>query len=302
MTNRHILESYEGKTAFVFAGGGSLGAAQVGMLKALVQGGIRADLIVGASVGAINAAYFAGNPTMEGVLGLEKVWLNLKRADIFPLSALHGLLAFTSRRNSFISPDALHALIERELSYKNLQDAVIPIYVVTTDAHDGSEIILSKGKADIALMASTAIPGIFPPVKIGRDTLIDGGVTNNTPVPAAVIQGAERIIILPTGSPCATPGVPKGALPLILHALNLMVMAQLIRDIEYYGDKADIMVVPPLCPVSNNISDFSKSAETINRAMESTTKWLNKPHVPSLKVPAELYRHHHSHSNKPQLA
>jgi NTE family protein len=212
------------------------------------------------------------------------------------------LLAFASMRNSFISPESLHALILRELSYKKLEDAAIPVHVVATDAHDGAEIIISGGKADIALMASTAIPGIFPPVKVGRQTLIDGGVTNNTPIPAAIKKGAERVIIFPTGSPCATTAIPKGALPLILHSLNLMVMSQLIRDIEHYKDKVEIIVVPPLCPISSNISDFTRTPETIRDAFEKTSSWLSKSHEPSVKVPAELHNHHHKHSQVHEMA
>ena len=101
-----------GRTAFVLAGGGSLGAVQVGMLKALVRNGVVPDLVVGASVGAINAAYFAAVPSAEGVARLERVWLGLKSADVFPLSPLNSLLAIFGKRDHLVSPAHLRALLE----------------------------------------------------------------------------------------------------------------------------------------------------------------------------------------------
>src|SRR5512145_3336756 len=82
------------KTAFVFAGGGSFGAVQVGMLRALAAHGVAADMVVGSSVGAMNGAYFAGTPTAEGVARLEAIWRSLRRRDIFPVTprALFGLI------------------------------------------------------------------------------------------------------------------------------------------------------------------------------------------------------------------
>jgi len=74
------------KTAFVFAGGGSYGAIQVGMMHALAAHGISADMVVGSSVGALNGAYYAGDPTLRGVLQLETIWRGLTRHDVFPVT------------------------------------------------------------------------------------------------------------------------------------------------------------------------------------------------------------------------
>src|SRR5271169_6059351 len=98
------------RTAFVFAGGGSLGAIQVGMLRELVHAGVSADLVVGSSVGAINATYFAGTPNAAGVDKLEEIWRGLQRNDVFPVG-LRSVLAFIGGRGNLIDPGNLRGLI-----------------------------------------------------------------------------------------------------------------------------------------------------------------------------------------------
>ena len=151
-----------GLTAFVLAGGGSLGAVQVGMLKALTRKGIVPDLLVGASVGALNAACFAYLPSFEGVERLERIWLGLQSTSVFPLSPVNSLLAILGKRDHLISPARLQALIASELPYERIEDARIPLHVVATDVLEGTEVCLSRGLLAPALLASAAIPAIFP--------------------------------------------------------------------------------------------------------------------------------------------
>src|SRR5687768_8493260 len=146
------------KTAFVLAGGGSLGAVQVGMLKALSREHIAPDLVVGASVGAINAAYYAASPDDTGLARLERIWMGLSSADIFPFSMFGTAMCLFGRRDHLAFPHRLRALIEAELPYKQLEDAPLPCHVVATDVLDGTEVTLSSGDAAQALLASAAIP------------------------------------------------------------------------------------------------------------------------------------------------
>ena len=186
-------------TAFVLAGGGSLGAVQVGMLAHSLGGGLVPDLIVGASVGAINAAYYAAEPDERGVERLKRIWLELRRTDVFPFSPIASMLGFFGKTDHLVSPRPLRSLIESELPYQRLEDARIPCYVVATDALEGTEVVLSSGPAATALLASAAIPAVFPPVTLDGRFLLDGGVSNNTPISIAVEMGATRVIVLPTG-------------------------------------------------------------------------------------------------------
>lgn len=263
------------KTAFVFAGGGSLGAVQVGMLKALVRHDMEPDFVVGASVGAINAAYFSSDGGLAGIANLERIWLRLRNADIFPFSVLASLFCLLGRRSHLASSDKLRSLIESELPFRELQDARIPCHIVATDALEGTEAVFSSGDVVSALLASAAIPAVFPAVTIGERAFMDGGIASHTPISAAVSLGAERIIVLPTGIPCALHALPNSAIRIALHALNLLAMRQLLADVERFSLRCDLLVVPPLCPLTTNSYDFSQTEILIHRAEASTAIWLD---------------------------
>jgi NTE family protein len=281
------------RTAFVLAGGGSLGAVEVGMLRVLVAHGVRADLVVGASVGAINAAYYAGRPSVEGIDELVRIWTGLGAGDVFPLSPVRGFLGFIGWQDGLIDPGRLRALLERALPLRRLEDASIPCYLVATDVLDGREVVLSSGDAATALLASAAIPGVFPPVIREGRTLTDGGVANNTPLATAIALGAERVIVLPTGYACSLDHAPRGAIAMALHALTLMIVHQLVVDVERFGERAEIVVVPPLCPVETSPYDFGATADLIARADASTRTWLATGGLTRRGVPDELPAHGH---------
>ncbi|HET6434912.1 MAG TPA: patatin-like phospholipase family protein [Xanthomonadaceae bacterium] len=270
------MDPADGPTAFVLAGGGSLGAVQVGMLKALADAGIVPDFVVGASVGAINAAYYAAAPDPAGVARLERIWLRLRGADVFPFSLLGTALCLLGRRDHLARPAPLSALLGTELPYRRLEDAPLPCHVVATDVLDGTEVTLSSGDALQALLASAAIPAVFPPVTIDGRPLMDGGVAGNTPIAAAFALGARRVTVLPTGLPCALQQPPRGAMAAALHALNLLAMRQLLADIDRFADRCALDVVPPLCPLATTSYDFSRTAELIARAERATREWLSE--------------------------
>src|SRR5882724_9021842 len=180
------------KTAFVFAGGGSFGAIQVGMMHSLAAHGISADMVVGSSVGALNGAYYAGDPTLEGVLQLETIWRGLHRHDVFPIT-WRTLLGFIWRRDFLIPHDGVQKLIDDHLPYRNLQDAKLPIHIVTTDLVSGDSVVLSEGSAAEAIIDSTAIPGAFAPIRYKDFYLADGAISSNTPIRVAVAKGANRL-------------------------------------------------------------------------------------------------------------
>jgi NTE family protein len=132
------------KTAFVFAGGGSFGAIQVGMMHSLAAHGITPDMVVGSSVGALNGAYYAGDPTLNGVLQLETIWRGLHRHDVVPVT-WRTLLGFIWRRDFLIPHDGIRKLIDDHIPYRNLQDAKLPVHIVTTDIISGDSVVLSEG-------------------------------------------------------------------------------------------------------------------------------------------------------------
>lgn len=262
------------KTAMVLSGGGSLGAVQVGMLQAIAQTDLTFDMVVGASVGALNGAFFADDPTPTGVLRLSEIWRNLRRRDVFPLTVLAGLKALLLHQDHLIESVALHDIVCRALHMQHIEHARIPLHIVTTDVLSGEEVLLSSGSIETALMASTAIPVVFPHVEIGGRYLVDGGVSNNTPIASAVALGAERIVVLPTGTSCAMQEPPHDMAALALHVLGLQNMRQLDRDVERFAAQASIAIVPPLCPLDVSVFDFSQTASLIERAATQTRGWL----------------------------
>jgi NTE family protein len=282
------------RTAFVFAGGGSLGAVEVGMLAALVERGVRPDFAVGASVGAINAAYYAGRPDAAGVARLAAIWRGIRRADVFPMSPFHGLFGFLGRRDSLLDPAPLAALIARELPYRRLEEARVPCHIVASNLLDGSEVVLSSGPALEALLASSAIPGVFPPIEHDGKHLIDGGISSNTPLSTAIGLGAKRVVVLPTGFACALTKPPAGALGVALQALTLLIARQLVVDVLRWREHAEILVVPPLCPIETSPYDFSAAPALIARAATSTGAWLDAGGLARPELPHELTPHEHA--------
>ena len=262
-----------GKTAFVLAGGGSLGAVEVGMLHALSEQGVQPDFIVGASAGAINGAFFASDPTAGCVVQLDRLWRSLTRSHIMPMGIV-DLLRVAMRRDYMVDPKALRRLLEKHLPYRRLEDARAPMYVVATDLLLGQEVVLSSGSVVEAVLASTAIPGVFPPVRIDGRDLVDGGVANNTPISTAIRLGATRLVVLPTGFACALKTLPKSAIGRALHALSLLITRQLVGDIERFSTQVALHVVPPLCPVDNSPYDYSACATLIDRALKTTREWI----------------------------
>lgn len=262
------------KTAFVFAGGGSLGAVEVGMLAALAGESIQPDLVVGTSVGAVNGVWHAAHPGPEGVRTLTDLWTSLSRKDVFPIRPVRGLLGVAGLSDHLVPSTALRRLLRTHLSGITLGNTPTPAHVGATDVLSGEEVVLSEGDAVDALMASTAIPAVFPPVPLGGRYLMDGGAVNNNPVSHAVALGADRVWVLPTGYACDLEEPPRSALGMALHALTLLVNHRLAVDVERYRDEVDLRVVPPLCPLSVSPADFSRSRELIDAAHRSTRQWL----------------------------
>jgi len=262
------------RTAFVFAGGSSLGAIQVGMLKSLLAHGFQADMVVGSSVGAINAAYFAGDPTPAGVAKLEALWRGMRRSEIFPTRAIGSLIGLFSQRGYMIESDGLARLLERHLPFKRLEEARLPCHIIATDMLEGIEVRLSSGPAVQALLASAAIPGVFPAVQMNGRHVVDGGVANHTPISAAVDLGATRLVVLPTGYSCTLDAMPRRAITAALHALNILISRQLTEAIRRFRHSVEIVVVPPLCPLGVSPYDFNSVGALIDRAHQSTEHWL----------------------------
>ena len=269
-------------TAIVLSGGANLGSVQAGMMQAVTEFGVRPDFVVGTSVGAVNGAWLVGG---RPVAELCDLWCSMRRTDVFPTSAVGTVLGFAGRRDHVVGNRGIRRLLEQHIQFRNLEDARIPFHVIATDVLTGSDVCLSAGPAVEAVLASAAIPGVFPPVEFGGRMLMDGGVINNTPISHAITHGADTVWVLTTGYSCALAARPNSALGMALHALELSIHQRLALDIERYAGTVDLRVVPPLCPVEVPPTDFSQGPTLIDRARRHTTDWLEETHAGQRATP-----------------
>lgn len=274
----------------MLAGGGSIGAVQVGMLRELLAQGVKPDLVIGSSAGAINGAYLAGAPSLEGIRRLEAIWRGLERRQVFPITA-RSMIGAIARRGPLVDPGGLRRLLETHLPYRELERAAVPLHVVATDLLGGALVRLSSGSAVEAVLASCAIPGAFPPVRIGEQHLVDGAVASNTPIRVALELGATRLVVLPSGYACALEAPPRGAIAAGLHAITLLIAHQLVSDLERCGAQVEIVTVPPLCPLAVSPYDFSQAGELIERSAAQTRRWIERGGLRKQRIPGALRPH-----------
>jgi NTE family protein len=278
--------------AFVLSGGASLGAIQVGMLRALYERGISPDLIVGTSAGALNGAYIASRPQASATAdSLARIWRELRRGQVFPVNPLTGLLGFLGVRDHLVPESGLERLIERHVQCPELEEFPIPLHVVAVDVVTGQELRLSHGPVLEAVLASAAIPGVLEPVSWEGRALMDGGVANNTPISHAVELGAERIYVLPTGHACSLDEPPRGALAMALHAISLLTHRRLIDDIERHRADAHLIVMPPPCPLNIQPIDFAHAVELIDAALLDARDFLDGGGETREPIRMRMHRH-----------
>jgi NTE family protein len=266
-------------TAFVLSGGGSLGALQVGMLRALYEHGAAPDLLVGTSAGALNAAFIASRPqTVATSRALGRVWSDLRRDDLFPVSPWMLLGGLLGRRDHLVPARALRELVQRHLEFEDLADAPIPLHVIAFDVEHGREVRLSEGSALDAVNGAAAVPGVLAPVRFGDRRLIDGGVVNNTPISHAVELGAERIYVLPTLDP--TPAIgrrPGSPLSAAIDGLGLLLARRFEADIAHFADQAELIVLPAPNPLAIQPTDFGHAGRLMRDALTAARLRLAQP-------------------------
>lgn len=272
------------------SGGGSLGAVQVGMITALYDRGVVPDMLVGTSVGALNAGYLANRPaTPRTAKDLADVWQELRRSDVFPAQPFRGLLALFGQRDHLVPNDGLRDLLREHLAMKKLEESQIPFTVIATDLVSGREVELTEGSAQDAIMASAAIPGIFPPVRWDDMILVDGGVSNYTPLSPALRAGAETIYVLPTGK-CDLREVPDSALGVLLQSLAVMIMQRMNLEVAQYQGQTKLIVLPPPCPLETQPADFTRAGDLIRRSRDDAHAYLDRIEAGERLVPGRLER------------
>lgn len=243
---RRLSSRRKDKVAIVLSGGGPLGALQVGALKAIFEHGIRPDMVVGTSVGSMNAAYLAFNPTVEGVKDMERHWRDFTEDDLFPGGRFRAAWArMFVRGNRLFENTGLKRVISAHLGEETtIEESEIPLGIIATDLTTGAERIFTSGPLVEALLASAAMPGVYPPVEIEGRLYTDGGVANNVPIAPAVEMGATTIYIINSTSHTNQSRPLIRPMDFFFHGFTLARAQRLTLDLRLYSEKVKLVMIP----------------------------------------------------------
>lgn len=260
----------------MFCGGAGLGAVQVGMLRALVERGIRPDVVTGTSSGAINALVYAADPGMDGVDRLERLWLSARRRDLFrirPWTIGRGLFGSSPY---LTGSGHLRRVLESTLPVTLLQDTTIPIAIVVSDTVSRRPVMMREGSAIDVVLASSAVPGLFPGVEIDGREYIDGGLVADPPVGAAVALGATHAYVMPVGWPIVEPHAGS-ALMRVADSVDWLCWRIAEFEIERWSAHCRIDLLPS--PSTRQIAPFDlrSTRRLIDEAYALTAAWLERP-------------------------
>ena len=245
------------KTGLALGGGAVLGAAHVGVLRALKESDIKISYIAGTSIGALVAALYAFGIKCDEI---EEIASDLKWLDIVSLTlSQYGLL----------SNEKLGELLIKHIGEKNIEDANIPLAMVATDVSTGEKVTIKKGPVADAVMASTAIPGIFKPVEIGDKLLVDGGIVENVPVSTVTGLGAKYVIGVDLNAKHKYER-PGNIIEVLLNSFHFTLMA----SAKLQTKEADFLIQPDLSEF--NRSDTDQVKNLIIKGYEDSIKALKK--------------------------
>ncbi|HEV2475526.1 MAG TPA: patatin-like phospholipase family protein [Candidatus Dormibacteraeota bacterium] len=262
------------RRTWVLGGGGARGAAQVGVIQALFEAGVEAPAaIVGTSVGALNGASIAAFPSLAGTMMLREVWLSRQAAAVFEAHPL-GVIMSGLRRDllSVMPQQNVRNLINRAQALTGIatfEQLRTPLAVVATDMNAGKPAVFRSGELAPALLASTAIPGVFPSVRIDDREYLDGGVVDNTPLNIAVDDGAREILAISLMAGGEYERRPASLPELIARTLQLSLHHQMLSDYERLRERARIVV---LCPITAPTATWVMKRQHVEAVMDAARK------------------------------
>jgi NTE family protein len=271
---RDLLRRKPRRTAFVLSGGGNLGALQVGMLRALLERRIEPDLLLGCSVGALNGAAVAADPSLGTVGRLQDLWRDLADHDVMPNGI--GPTIQLARRGVSIHDNAnLRQVLESALTVRTFEELKVPFQCVAAALDEGTETWFDSGPLVDPILASSAIPAVYPPVDIGGVKYLDGAIVNDVPVARAVTLGCDRIFVLHVGSWDRPRREPKRPIDMAVYAYWLARRTRFQRDLAAIPKNIEVLVLPPGGTPVIRYNDFGHSDEMIASAYEATSAFLD---------------------------
>lgn len=262
---------------FVLSGGANLGSVHVGMLKALLEAGIKPDMVVGTSIGAVNAAYLAADPSLEQVDSLRKLWCEVRAREIFPFNPVANARALF-REGALFSAHRWRRFIEQRMPYRNFEDAAIPLRITATDYEEGQSQVFDSGPVIDAMMASTALPGIFPPYKVDDRWFIDGAISEQLPLKAALEAGADELYVMAVSVP--SPPGRRSPLAILRHSVTILLYPRIRLDaLDLPGEAPSVRIVQvPSVKTEVSLWDMSRHDELIRTSYDVTKEFLEAEH------------------------
>ena len=268
-----------GGTAFVLGGGGVLGAAEVGMLQALLEHHIRPDLVVGTSVGAINGALVAADPAPAAADRLRALWEELASRQIFGGSVLGRMSTLVRTGTHVHRSEPLRALLEANLPVGTFAELQVPFQCVAASIERAAERWFSDGPLVDAVLASCAVPGLLPPVELDGEHYLDGGLVHSIPVGRAVALGAGTVYVLHVGRIDRPLRPPTRPWEVATVAFEIARRHRFAADLAELPPGVTVHVLPagdPEPPGTANVRyrDFSGVGGRIDRARAATGEYL----------------------------
>ncbi|MEI5676537.1 MULTISPECIES: patatin-like phospholipase family protein [Nocardioides] len=257
------------RDVLVLSGGAARGAVQVGMAEVLLARGVRPAALVGTSVGALNAAYLAADPTPTGAARLGALWSGLSGRDVFPGSPWTRLGHVVRNPASLYSSAGLQRMIAAWAPTARLEDLPVPVRVVTARLDTSEAVYHSSGELARLLLASTALPGIFDPVRLDDGTHVDGGIADLVPVAGTAGLGATRIFVLDASVP-ARLGRVRSPLDVLLASLACSMRVRAAVD-PGPGVEVHHLRAPDL---GTRMSDFSRTRDHLALGREAALEHL----------------------------
>lgn len=265
--------------AFVLSGGGNLGALQVGMLRALCERDIRADVVFGCSVGALNGAGYAAAPDPDGVTALAERWtaLGSDASSVMPSSVIPNPVQLIRRGEALHDGTGLRATVEAFLgAATRFEDLALPFECVATDVERGVEHWFRSGPLIEPILASAALPAVYPMVTVDGRRYLDGGAVDNVPVERAVEWGARTIYVLHCGLHGRPNQEVRRPIDAALIAYWISRNHRLAHDLARVPEKVDVVVLQPSERPDVRFDDFTQSAALIEMGRVDASRYLDE--------------------------
>jgi NTE family protein len=265
------------RTAFVLSGGGNLGATQVGMLRALAEHGVEADLVLGCSVGALNGGAYAVDPTIDGVARLEERWRVMESHDLMPSSRIPGALQLIRKGESLYSNHGLlRSIVEFLGDRDTFEELAVPFQCVATDVDSATEHWFDSGRLVEPILASAALPAVYPMVHIDGRRYSDGGVVNNVPLARAVELGAKKVYVLHVGLHGRPHALVRRPLDAALIAYWIARNNRFQRDLASLPKSVEVVVLPPGDRPDIDYDDFDQTEDLMTKGYERASTYLDE--------------------------